>query len=171
MAVDNAVESLTRGSPVEPHELRARRLALGLTQNELAQTIGVTRTYLGLMERGKKAISQRIADAVCRAGPQSLDQISRETDPLMRAIEIALIEAGLPFERKFRSGDGLFDFYLRELALGIVVQRDQMSPILKTADVRDIIIANGKLAAEAIATLITGQSLQLLKPKLLPIEI
>lgn len=37
-------------------DLKQKRLALGLTQAELAEKLGVTATFVGLMERNKKPI-------------------------------------------------------------------------------------------------------------------
>jgi len=47
--------------------LRERRRELGLTQEELADTIGVQRRVVGDMERGKPTLQLRIALAATRA--------------------------------------------------------------------------------------------------------
>ena len=156
---------------MSPSEFRAIRLALGLTQADFADAVGVTRTYVGLLERGQKPISRRIADAAIRATPKPLNLISAETDPILREIELTLIRRGISFEKNFQSESEIFDFFLNEFSLGIVIQRDHMTALRKTRDVRDIIVANGKLAAEAISMLIDGKSLRLLKPKSISIKI
>lgn len=52
---------------VKPHEsalvsvfaanVRKKRLALGLSQEELAEAAGVHRTYVGMLERGEKNVT------------------------------------------------------------------------------------------------------------------
>ncbi|WP_052262824.1 helix-turn-helix domain-containing protein [Chromobacterium violaceum] len=63
---------------VKPHQcslvtvfatnVRRRRLALGLSQEELAEQAGVHRTYVGMLERGEKNVTiyniERIAAAL-----------------------------------------------------------------------------------------------------------
>jgi y4mF family transcriptional regulator len=44
--------------------IRARRRALGITQDDLASSIGVSRRVIGQMERGKKTVH---VDIVMRA--------------------------------------------------------------------------------------------------------
>ena len=48
--------------------VRARRTAMGLSQEELAESAGVHRTYVGMIERGEKNVTiyniERIASAL-----------------------------------------------------------------------------------------------------------
>ena len=48
--------------------MRAKRLLLGITQEELADRAGVHRTYIGMIERGEKNITllniQKFASAL-----------------------------------------------------------------------------------------------------------
>ncbi len=48
--------------------VRRRRLALGLSQEELAELAGVHRTYVGMIERSEKNVTiyniERLADAL-----------------------------------------------------------------------------------------------------------
>lgn len=49
---------------MQPDELKAVRTEMGLTQGELAQRLGLTPQFIGMMERGDKPIEQRTALAV-----------------------------------------------------------------------------------------------------------
>lgn len=55
--------------------VRRHRLALGLSQEELAERAGVHRTYVGMLERSEKNVTiyniERIADAL-RVSPDEL---------------------------------------------------------------------------------------------------
>lgn len=48
--------------------VRKKRLELGLSQEELAESAGVHRTYIGMLERGEKNVTiyniERVADAL-----------------------------------------------------------------------------------------------------------
>ncbi len=44
---------------MQPDELRAARKALGLSQAELGLELGLTGEFIGMMERGVKAIERR----------------------------------------------------------------------------------------------------------------
>lgn len=50
------------------HNVRQRRTALKLSQEELAERAGVHRTYVGMLERGEKNVTiyniERIAEAL-----------------------------------------------------------------------------------------------------------
>jgi DNA-binding transcriptional regulator YiaG len=49
---------------MQPDELKAIRVQLGLNQGKLAATLGLTGQYVGMMERGQKPIEPRTALAV-----------------------------------------------------------------------------------------------------------
>lgn len=49
---------------MQPTDLRAARKAMGLTQAELADQLGLTMQFIGMMERGDKAIERRTELAV-----------------------------------------------------------------------------------------------------------
>lgn len=49
---------------MQPLELKAARQELGMTQQELAEALGLTPQFIGMMERGEKPIEQRTALAV-----------------------------------------------------------------------------------------------------------
>lgn len=49
---------------MQPSDLRDTRRTMGLTQGELAERLGLTPQFIGMMERGEKAIEPRTALAV-----------------------------------------------------------------------------------------------------------
>lgn len=57
--------------------LRKSRLALGLSQEELAEKAGLHRNYVGGVERGERNVAidnmERLADAVGKSIPQLLE--------------------------------------------------------------------------------------------------
>lgn len=56
-------------------DLRALREALGLTQKELAERLGVARNYVYLVETGKKAMSKKLDLAIDKAFPASVSVV------------------------------------------------------------------------------------------------
>lgn len=59
---------------MQPDELLAIRRTMGMTQSDLAERLGLTPQFIGMMERGEKAIEKRTALAV--------HQIYNATTPL-----------------------------------------------------------------------------------------
>jgi predicted transcriptional regulator len=49
---------------MQPDDLRAKRKLMELTQGDLAASLGLTTTFIGLMERGTKKIERRTELAV-----------------------------------------------------------------------------------------------------------
>lgn len=145
-------------------EVRAIRLALGLTQAQFAERIGVTRTFVGLMERGLKVVSKRTAVAIRSARPLSTGKVPTETDPVLRRLESALIDQGVDFKKDFYSEQQRFDFYFPELRLALVVDRESFAQPRPTRDVRDVIVAQGSGAADIISLLLEGRALRRAAP-------
>lgn len=114
-------------------ELRAKRKALGLSQADMAARLGLSRDYVGQMERGVADVKPRTGLAAERL-MEDLDRLRAETgaqsvklttsDPLEQMVERALIRAGIPFESD-RDGKGRYnlDFYLPEQDVSIEVKR------------------------------------------------
>lgn len=62
-------------------ELRQRRLAAGLSQEELAEKAGIDRTYVSLLERDERIPTVNVLIGVCRAmGVRASDVIARIED-------------------------------------------------------------------------------------------
>lgn len=152
-------------------ELRAIRLALGMTQAEMAEQIGISRTFIGLMERGKKPVSQRTAAAIHAARPRRSNHVPNETDPIIRRLEEAIVSQGIDFIKRFQSEGQEFDFYFPELSLAIVVDRDFSALARPTRNIRSVIVARGAGAADSITLLLQGRSLRVAAPLRLPLSI
>lgn len=66
-------------------QLRKQREKLGMTQKDIAQMLGVSRSFYALLETGKREISEEIAAHVVRMAPESLVDGYREHDAKMHA--------------------------------------------------------------------------------------
>ena len=56
-------------------KVRERRLALGLSQEELASRAGVHRTYVGMVERAEKNVTLRNIERIAKALELPIDQL------------------------------------------------------------------------------------------------
>lgn len=63
--LDNSARPCYLGGELDGEQMQTVRIANGLTQEELAQMLGVSRSYIALMETGAKRINQRTAIAFC----------------------------------------------------------------------------------------------------------
>ena len=62
-------------------ELRQRRLAAGLSQEQLADKAGIDRTYVSLLERDERIPTVNVLIGLCRAmGVRASDVIARIED-------------------------------------------------------------------------------------------
>ena len=52
--------------------LREIRKSLGMTQKDIAEALGVSRSFYALMETGKREVSDEIAAQIVRMGPDTL---------------------------------------------------------------------------------------------------
>jgi transcriptional regulator with XRE-family HTH domain len=142
-------------------ELKSIRKNLGLTQIEMAGQIGVTPSFLGLMERGVKPISARTIAAARAARPAALKKELETVDPMERIIEQALIDAGVKYltDRGGRN-DSRLDFELPDYDLAIEVKQFHSDRVgLQLARVPNVILAQGKPAVMALAAMIRAGGL------------
>lgn len=59
------------------NKVREERLALGLSQEELAGRAGVHRTYVGMIERAEKNITLTNIEKIAKALKLSIDEITK----------------------------------------------------------------------------------------------
>ncbi len=136
-------------------ELKFVRKAAGLTQQELANNLGLSRVYLGLMERGKKPISRRTVEAVRAIQVRPLDVVTAEADPLFRQFENALINSGLNFEVTHHSDKDVSEYLIIDLNLRIKMSRDTRIDTITDHDItRGNISVRGKSAIKLLSDLI-----------------
>lgn len=138
------------------HELREARKRLGLSQAELAERIGLSRDFIGLMERGRAPITARTRAAIAELRPPPPpDNELVTTDPMERIIERALRRAGLDFSTDFGGGNASgLDF---KLANGVEIEVKRMySP--RSGDqlgrAENVILAQGADAIRFLAGLL-----------------
>lgn len=136
-------------------ELKFVRKAAGLTQLELANNLGLSRVFLGLMERGERPISRRTVQAVRAIEVRPLDVISTETDPLFRQFENALITSGINFEVTHHSERDVSEYLLIDLNIRIKLSRDERTNTIEDRDItRCNITVRGKSAIKLLADLL-----------------
>lgn len=58
--------------------LRERRLSLGMTQSELVEKTGLSRSYISEVECGRESISLDRAEKLARAVNSSLSELLKE---------------------------------------------------------------------------------------------
>ncbi|WP_304509370.1 helix-turn-helix transcriptional regulator [Anaerotignum sp.] len=61
-------------------KLKSARAALDLSQDELAQKVGVTRQTIGMIEAGKYNPTLNLCIALCRALGKTLDELFWEEE-------------------------------------------------------------------------------------------
>jgi transcriptional regulator with XRE-family HTH domain len=108
--------------------LREHRKRAGLSQADLAARLGLSRDFIGLMERGKAPVAPRTAIAVEQlAGrPQEPATEIRLTthDPLERMVEEALQRAGIRYVTDHGGANASrLDFHLPDHGVDIEVKR------------------------------------------------
>jgi transcriptional regulator with XRE-family HTH domain len=153
-------------------DLRKRRRELGLTQQEFAEKLGLSRDYVGQMERDKAPINVRTEAAILLLGaapgrPEQAAARPRESrsgkllrklssDPMEYLIETALIEAGEEYQREGEPGaHQTLDFYLPRVNVFIEVKRfhsDRIAAQMKRE--ANVIAAQGEPAVRFLAELI-----------------
>lgn len=69
-------------------DLKAIRKSLGLSQKSMADALGITETYVGMMERGVKRIERR-TDLAVRYLSEHPDEVKLEATPSHGAVDVA----------------------------------------------------------------------------------
>lgn len=137
-------------------ELRSLRMALGYSQAELAVRIGLTRVFVGLMERGVKPVSARTQVAVETLRPKPLNFIPSEFNPYVRKIEQALIDCSMSYSIDHIEGDDLTIFYVDDLPVKLIYKPDYRSFDNKNAYIDDNIVIQGRSSVNLICKLLRG---------------
>jgi DNA-binding XRE family transcriptional regulator len=84
---------------MQPMELKGARQELGMTQHELAEALGLTPQFIGMMERGEKPIEQRTALAV-RQIFNERTRLYGNADPGQRENDVPLRDAMIIWDKK-----------------------------------------------------------------------
>ncbi len=133
---------------------RLHRIALGLTQAQLGERIGLSRVMIGLMERGQRPIPPRTVAAMAAVQPRPLERSVQTYTPLTVKLEKAFLASGLNYRTDYIVDDVRVDFYLTDLNLVIYVDELKYSENKKNLKSVDMICINGKGALSAFITLI-----------------
>lgn len=141
-------------------ELREYRLALGLSQAQLAERIGLTRVMVSMMERDRKAITLRTIAAVKAALPAPANQPIANHSVLHRKLELALQNAGISYTANKKYGDHAADFYLKDLDIALYVDAVRSEARRKITTEVDTISVAGRFALDAFTTLIERGGVQ-----------
>ena len=131
-------------------ELRARREALKLSQADFAALIGVSRDFLGQMERGVRKPSPRTLLAIQQHARGSVGERAEllTSDPMERLVEAALQDAGIAYvtDRGGRNASGL-DFRLPDHGVEIEVKRFHTPrSVEQTSRAPNVILLQGETA-------------------------
>ena len=137
-------------------DVKRARKARGLTQQEAADQLGISRVQLGLIERGQKPITDRTARQIAMLRPSPLDRKPSAHDPLEKIVEEALIEAGIRYELEAESTAGhRLDFHLPDFDIAIEVKAFHTPRIDKQLERHgQVILLQGKNAVEGFAALL-----------------
>ncbi len=137
-------------------ELIARRAALGLSQADFAERLGMSRDHYGRLERGTSPIRDTVAAAVRNMRPAPLDAKPSSRDPVERIIEQALIDAGIRYATDQGGGtDSRLDFRLLDYGIEIEVKRFYTARAAEQiARSPDVILVQGERAARFVAAAI-----------------
>jgi len=77
---------LRRGGEFAPLELRRAREALGRTQQQVADRLGVSQAYWALLESGKRDLTARLAERVTVLLPPSSNRVGLSATMLCRQL-------------------------------------------------------------------------------------
>ena len=64
------------------NRLREKRLELGYSQEELAEVIGIHRTYIGTIERGEKTVTITTLHKICKALKITMSEFLKNIDKI-----------------------------------------------------------------------------------------
>lgn len=140
---------------MDQFEFKTIRKAMGLTQSELGDALGVSRVFVGLMERGHKSVSKRTAEAMRSLRPKPLDVRTTETDPFYRSIEVALITAGIKFTVTHATETQMAEYQLERPSINLIVSRYDHEAVRKKIQLDNMgLFIVGASAGKFIADLI-----------------
>lgn len=138
--------------------IRTKRKALGLTQAQFAAQLGLSRDYVGLIERDRAPVEPRTTLAVqaLRAPPPDPGGPLVTTDPMEQMVEQALRDAGIRYitDHGGKNPSGL-DFHLPDIGVDIEVKRFHSDRIAaQMARAPNVIAVQGEGAIKAFCDLL-----------------
>lgn len=144
---------------MNPEELRDIRRHLEMTQAELGQALGLSRVYVGLMERGKAEISERTTLAL-RAMRRPLRQMVNSYEPIRRLLEKGLIEADIEYKADFSINGRSYDYFLPSLNIFLELNEyGDAEKVKYPVEVNNIISLYGKGSVVLFTMLLKKQAI------------
>lgn len=137
--------------------VRDIRERLGLTQTEFGEIVGLSRDYVGQIERGKAPVKSRTATAIrqlCRF--ESLPSKLRSADPMEQLVECAFQQAGIKYITEMDGETpGHLDFFLPDFGVSVEVKRFHSPRISnQMSRVDNVIAIQGEGAVRAFCTML-----------------
>lgn len=142
-------------------DIRAIRKARGMSQAELGALLGLSRDYVGQLERGVAPVKVRTVTAM-RALAPGLQQPPPKpvtTDPMERLVELALIDAGIRFQTDHGGHvPANLDFYLPDFDVYLEVKR-MHSPRISDQMARapNVIAIQGEASVRFVVEILTAR--------------
>jgi len=141
-------------------EMRAVRTKIGLSQAEFGKKLGLSRVYVGLMERGNRKISTQTALAARTIKPKSINRPVTQFENTKIAVEKALLQSGVEFKTNAEVNNIAYDFYIADLDICIELKKNwSRSSAGQLVNCENIILVQGVKAIAQFCKMLISSDL------------